>query len=144
MLLNWLSDHTENQKTKANNHVQTSPTLETINCWHSYIRIRTAAAAAESLQSRPTLYDPTDGSPPGSASLGSSRQEYWSGFSAWKWVQCMKVKTESEVPPSCPTLSNPMDCSPPGSFVHGLFQARVLEWGAITFSTSPPKFKWGN
>ena len=46
----------------------------------------------------------------------------------------MKVKTESEVTESCPTLSDPMDCSPLGSSVHGIFQARVLEWGAIAFS----------
>ena len=43
----------------------------------------------------------------------------------------MKVKSEREVAQSCPTLSDPMDCSPPGSSVHGVFQARVLEWGAI-------------
>ena len=49
-------------------------------------------------------------------------------------LQCMKVKSESEVVQSCPALSNPMDCSPPGFFVHGIFQARVLEWGAIAFS----------
>ena len=46
----------------------------------------------------------------------------------------MKVKSESEVTQSCPTLSHPMDCSPPGSSIHGIFQARVLEWGAIAFS----------
>ena len=46
----------------------------------------------------------------------------------------MKVKSESEVIQSCPTLSDPMDCSLPGSSVHGIFQARVLEWGAIAFS----------
>ena len=46
----------------------------------------------------------------------------------------MKVKSESEVAQSCPTLSDPMDCSLPGSFVHGIFQARVPEWGAIAFS----------
>ena len=46
----------------------------------------------------------------------------------------MKVKSESEVTESCPTLSNPMDCSPPASSVHGIFQARVLESGAIAFS----------
>ena len=46
----------------------------------------------------------------------------------------MKVKSESEVAQSCPTLSDPMDCSPPGSSIHGIFQARVLEWGAIAFS----------
>ena len=46
-------------------------------------------------------------------------------------LQCMKVKSESEVAQSCPTLSDPMDCSLPGSSIHGIFQARVLEWGAI-------------
>ena len=49
----------------------------------------------------------------------------------------MTVKRESEVTQSCPTPSDPMDCSPPGSCVHGIFQARVLEWGAIAFSASP-------
>ena len=46
----------------------------------------------------------------------------------------MKVKSESEATQSCPTLIDPMDCSPTGSSVHGIFQARVLEWGAIAFS----------
>ena len=46
----------------------------------------------------------------------------------------MKVKSEREVAQSCPTLSDPMDCRLPGSSVHGIFQARVLEWGAIAFS----------
>ena len=49
-------------------------------------------------------------------------------------LQCMKEKSESEDAQSCLTLSDPMDCSPPGSSVHGIFQARVLEWGAIAFS----------
>ena len=49
-------------------------------------------------------------------------------------LQCMKVKSESEVAQSCPTLCDPIDGSPPGSSVHGSFQARVLEWGAIAFS----------
>ena len=49
-------------------------------------------------------------------------------------LQCMKVKSESEVAQSCPTLTDPMDCSPPGSSVHGILQARVLEWVAIAFS----------
>ena len=48
-------------------------------------------------------------------------------------LQCMKVKSESEVAQSCLTLSDLMDCSPPGSSIHGIFQARVLEWGAIAF-----------
>ena len=46
----------------------------------------------------------------------------------------MKVKSESEVAQSCPTLRDPMDCNLPGSSIHGIFQARVLEWGAIAFS----------
>ena len=63
-------------------------------------------------------------------SLGFSRQEQWSGL---PFLSPMH-KSESEVAQSCPTLSDPMDCSPPGSSVHGIFQARVLEWGAIPFS----------
>ena len=47
--------------------------------------------------------------------------------------QCMQVKSESEIAQSCPTLHDPVDCSPPGSSIHGIFQARVLEWGAIAF-----------
>ena len=84
-----------------------------------------AAAAAKSLQSSPTLCDPIDGSPPGSP---------FPGILCHFLLQCMKVKSESEVAQSCPTLSDPMDCSPPSSSVHGILQARVLEWGAIAFS----------
>ena len=51
-------------------------------------------------------------------------------------LQCMKVKSESEVAQLCPTVFDPMDCSPPGSSIRGIFQARVLEWGAIAFSDS--------
>ena len=69
-------------------------------------------------------------------SLGFSRQEHWSGLpfpspmhesEKWKWSH------------SCPTLSDPMDCSLTGSSVHGIFQARVLEWGAIAFSDDQPR-----
>ena len=58
-------------------------------------------------------------------------------------LHCMKVKSQSEVAQSCPTLSNLMDYSLPDSSVHGIFQARVLEWGAIAFSkclSSPAHF----
>ena len=55
-------------------------------------------------------------------------------------IQCTKVKRESEVAQSCPTLSDPMDCSLPGSSIHGILQARVLEWGAIALS----QFCWRN
>ena len=74
-----------------------------------------SAAAAKSLQSCPTLCDPRE-------------------MGCHFLLQCMKVKSESEVTQSCPTPSDPMDCSLPGSSVHGIFQARVLEWGAIAFS----------
>ena len=56
------------------------------------------------------------------------------GVGCYFLLQCMKVKSESEVAQSCPTVWDPMDCSLPGSSVHGIFQARVLEWGAIAFS----------
>ena len=62
-------------------------------------------------------------------SLGFSRQEHWMGCHFL--LQCMEVKSESEVAQSCLTLSDPMDCRPPGSSVQGILQARVLEWGAI-------------
>ena len=57
-------------------------------------------------------------------------------------LQCMQVKNESEVAQSCPILSNPMDCSLPGSSIHGIFQARVLEWGAIAFSARMSGSRW--
>ena len=58
----------------------------------------------------------------------------FSGVGCHFLLQCMKVKSESEFAQSCLALSDPMDCSPPGSSVHGIFQTRVLEWGAIAFS----------
>ena len=89
-----------------------------------------AAAAAKSLQSCPTLCNPMDCNPPGSPSLGFCRQEHWSG------LPFPSPMRESEVAQSCPTLSDPMDYSLPGSSIHGIFQARVLEWGAIAFSST--------
>ena len=68
-------------------------------------------------------------------SLGFSRQEYWSGLPFPSPMQ----ESESEVTQSCPALSNPIDCSLSGSSVHGIFQARVLEWGAIAFSDDQPR-----
>ena len=90
------------------------------------------ATAAKSRQSRPTLCDPIDGSPPGSCpwdSLGKNTR-----VGCHFLLQCMKVKSESEVAQLCLTLHDPMDCSLPGSSIHGISQARVLEWGAIAFS----------
>ena len=62
-------------------------------------------------------------------SLGFSRQEHWSGLPFPSPM--MEVKSESEVAQSCLTPSDPVDCSLPGSSVHGIFQAKVLKWGAI-------------
>ena len=69
------------------------------------------------------------------------------GVGCYFLLQCMKLKSEIEVTQSCLTLSNPMDCSLPGSSIHGIFQARVLEWGAIAFSIWSHHFmanRWGN
>ncbi|CAN0540889.1 unnamed protein product [Rangifer tarandus platyrhynchus] len=85
-----------------------------------------ATAAAKLLQSCPTLCDPI-------RRLWDSPGKN-TGVGCHFLLHCMKVKSESEVAKSCPTLRDPMDCSPPGSSVHGIFQARVVEWGAIAFS----------
>ena len=87
---------------------------------------------AKSLQSCPTLCDPRDCSSPGSPIPGILQERTRVGCHFL--LQCVKVKSESEVAHSCPTLRDPMDCSLPGSSAHGIFQARVLEWGAIAFS----------
>ena len=86
-----------------------------------------------STQSCLTLCNPMDSSPPGSSVHGNSPGKN-TGVGCHFLLQCMKVKSESEVAQSCRTLSDPMDCRPPGSSVHGIFQARVLEWSAIAFS----------
>ena len=91
-----------------------------------------AAAAAKWLQSCPTLCDPIDSSPPGSWDSPAKN----TGVGCHFLLQCVKVKSESEVTQSCPTLCDPMDCSLPGSSIHGIFQARVLEWVAIAFSVT--------
>ena len=91
-----------------------------------------SAAAAKSLQSCPTLRpqrrQPTRLPHPWD-SPGKN-----TGVGCHFLLQCMKVKSENEVAQSCLTLHDPMDCSLPGSSIHGIFQARVLEWGAIAFS----------
>ena len=102
-----------------------------ISHWFTYYS--TAAAAAKSLQSCLTLCNPIDGSPTGSAVPWDSPGKN-TGVGCHFLLQCMKVRSESEVAQSCPTLSDPMDCSLPGSSVHRISQARVLEWGAIAFS----------
>ena len=94
-----------------------------------------AAAAAKSRQSCPTLCDPIRRQPTRLPRPWDSPGKN-TGVGCHFLLQCMKVKSENEVAQSCLTLSDPMDCSPPGSSVHGIFQARVLEWGAIAFSVT--------
>ena len=89
---------------------------------------------------------PGTGEPDGLLSLGSHRRQPTrlprprdspgknTGVGCHFLLQCIKVKSESEVTQSCSTLRNPIDCILPGSFAHGIFQARILEWGAIAFS----------
>ena len=95
-----------------------------------------SAAAAKLLQSCPTLRphrrQPTRLPRPWD-SPGKN-----TGVGCHFLLQCMKVKSESEVSQSCPTLSDPMNCSPPGSSIHGIFQARVLERGAIAAGSPVP------
>ena len=92
-----------------------------------------AAAATKLLQSFPTLCDPHRLQPTRLPRPWDSPGKN-TGVGCHFLLQCMKVKNESEVAQSCPTLSDPVDCSLPGSSIHGIFQARVLEWGAIAFS----------
>ena len=66
------------------------------------------------------------------------------GVSCHFLLQCMKVKSESEVTQLCPTLSDPMDCSLPGSSVHGIFQARVLEWGGLINTNHKQNMEWSD
>ena len=96
---------------------------------HPYMTTRKTIAftAAKSLQSCPTLCEPTRLLHPWD-SPGKN-----TGVGCHFLLQCMKVKSEGEVAQSYLTLRNPMDCSPPGFSVHGIFQARVLEWVTISF-----------
>ena len=92
---------------------------------------------AKSLQSYLTLCDPIDCSHRLPHPWDSPVKN--TGVGCHFLLQCMKVKSESEVTQLCPTLSDPMDCSLPGSSIHWIFQARVLEWGAIAFSVGKDK-----
>ena len=110
-----------------------SPSKNTgVGC-HFLLQCMKMKSESEIAQSCPTLCDPIDGRPPGSRHHWDSPGKN-TGVGCHFLLQCMKMKSERGVAQSCPTLSNPMDCSLPGSSFHGIFQARVLEWGAIDFS----------
>jgi len=88
------------------------------------------AAAAMSLQSCPTLYNPLDGSQPGSSVPGV----FQARILEWVAIAFSNACMHTKLLQLYPTLCNPMDSSPPGSSVHGILQARILEWVAIAFS----------
>ena len=93
--------------------------------------IKKVCGAAKSLQSCPTLVRPHRQQPTRLPCPWDSPGKN-TGVSCHFLLQCVKVKSESEVAQSCQILRDAMDCSLPGSSVHGVFQARVLEWGAIS------------
>ena len=97
------------------------------NRWETVETVAAAAASVVSDSVQPHRWKPTRLCCPWD-SPGKN-----TGVGCHFLLHCMKVKSESEVAQSCPTLSDPMDCSLPGSSVHGIFQARVLEWGAIAY-----------
>ena len=96
--------------------------------WYSHYRKWYAAAAAKSLQSCLTVR--SHRRQPIRLPCPWDSQGKNSGVGCHFFLQCIRVKSESEVAQSCPTLSDAMDCSPPGSSIHGIFQTRVLESGA--------------
>ena len=101
---------------------------------------RCITATAKSLQSCLTLCGPHRWQPTRLPHSWDSQGKN-TGVGCHFLPQCMKVKSESEVAQSCLTLIDPMDCSLPGSSIHGIFQARVLEWGAIAFSILPSRMQ---
>ena len=116
----WATVHgVAKSRTRPSNETTTTNNGDNHLC-----KLSPAAAAAKSLQSCPTLCDPIDRQP-------SRFRRPWdspgknTGVGCHFLLQCMKVKSESEVAQSCPTLRDPMDCSLPGSSIHGIFQARV-------------------
>ena len=142
-------------------YVMTSSTLSHFHSYHYHLLHE---SESEVTQSCPTLHNPMDCSlPQAPQSMGFSRQEYWSGLPLpspnenrntskylGHWVEVsevhcfrggVKIDKDKDFPvlvcvitQLCPTLCDPVDCSLPGSSVHGIFQARVLKWGAISFS----------
>ena len=114
---------------------------------HFLLQCMKVKSKSEVAQSCPTFTTPWTAAHQAPPSMGFSRQEYWNGVplpsnphhihTIGLGSKMDEMKSEREVTQSCPTLSDPMDYSLPGSSIHGIFQARVLEWGAFAFSNSP-------
>ena len=117
--------HTKKGTIKGRNGMDLTEAEDIKKRWQEY--------TATSLQSCPTLCNPHGLQPTRLLRPWDSPGKN-TGVCCHFLLQCMRVKSEREVTQSCPTLSGPMDCSLPASSIHGSFQARVLEWGAIAFS----------
>ena len=135
---NGLNKEWREEKTDfKNNHL-----VNFLYKWWNYMLFHAAAAAVKLLQSCPTLW-------PHRRQPNRLPHPWYSpgkntGVGCHFLLQCMKVKSESEVTQSCPTLSDPMDCCLPGFCAHGIFQARVPEWVAIAFSDVVPSVQFSS
>ena len=141
-----LLQSTQNKLTRCNMKTNAQPPLTTVQdpdtlpvistLWQpnqtSHAPQTLHAAAAKQLQSCPTLWDPIDGSPPGSSVRGILQARTLE----WVALSFSKAYMHAKSLQSCPTLCDPMDSSAPGSLVHRIFQARILEWVVISFSTN--------
>ena len=122
-------------------HLWDSPGKNTGVGFHFLLQCMKVKGEGEVAQSCPTLSDPMDWSPPGSSICGifQARVLEWgaSAFSDTMTRVCISYLSSAAAAKSlqlCPTVYDPIDCSPPSSLIPGIFQARVLEWGAIAFS----------
>ena len=131
---------TENKGWNIISLKQTNPLSFEINCFLTF-SFSVGPAAAKSLQLRPDSVGPHRWQPTRLPCPWDSPGKN-TGVGCHFFLQCMKVKSESEAAHLCPTLSDPMDCSLPGSS-HGIFQVRVLEWVAIAFSPVGPRTPQG-
>ena len=113
-----------------------SPGKNTGVGFHFLLQCMKVKSESEVTQSCPTLSDPWTAAHQAPSSMGFSRQEYWSGV-LLPSLQSYLAAAASKSPQSCSTLCDPIDGRPPGSPVPGILQARILEWVAISFSSSP-------
>ena len=121
-----------------------SPDKNTGVGYHFLLQCMKVKRESEVTQSCPTLHDPMDCIPPGSSVHGTfrARELEWVVVAfPYHSLLLVNITLKVKVAQSCPTLCDPMNCSLPGFSIHGIFQARVLAWDAITFSDLT--YNWG-